>query len=130
MVAKSRGPCYDIAELVADCLVPGKVIVRTRARETAKEYGFSTQARIVSFISTGAFEKLEHDNTDEIDFGTDAGITFDAYTFKIGPKPVYIAFYKRLAGIWVVKSFHPPEKGPMAPNLTYHAFEALEVLKK
>jgi hypothetical protein len=106
------------------------VFVRKTAREGAKHFGFETQTRIIGFVSTGVFEEIEHDNTDNLDFGPDLGIPFDAYIFKIGPKYVYFAFYKRPNDIWVIKSFHPPEKGGKAAPLSHSPFIALEGLKK
>lgn len=130
MVARSRGPCYDISDFVRDCATPGRVIVRKTAREDAKHFGFETQTRIIDFVSIGVFEEIEHDNTDELDLGPDAGITFDAYIFRIGPKYVYFAFYKKPTGIWVIKSFHIPQTGDKAPPLSHAPFKILEGLKK
>jgi hypothetical protein len=130
MVARPRGPCYNISDLVRDCSVPGRVIVRKTAREEAKQFGFETQTRIIEFVSNGVFDEIDRDNTDKLDFGPDTGILFDAYIFRIGPKYVYFAFYKRHTGIWVIKSFHPPEIGDKAPPLFYAPFKSLEGLKK
>lgn len=130
MVARSRGPCYDISDLVRDCSFPGRVIVRKTARESAKQhFDLITQERIIDFVSNGVFEEIEYENTDEIDEGSDSGATFDAHIFRIGPKHVYFAFYKRSNGIWVIKSFHPPEYGNKAPLLSHNPFASLEVLK-
>lgn len=130
MVARSRRLCYDFSELIADCSVPGRVFVRKKAKDHAKcHYNLETESRILGFLSLDDFPEIEHDNTDVLDEGPDAGITFDAYTFKIGQKYVYFAFYRRPNGKWVVKSFHPPEVGDKAPSLCNNAFKLLENLK-
>lgn len=122
MVVRSRGPCYDISDLVKDCSTPGKVVVRKKARQDAKCYGFETQQRIIDFVSNDVFEDLEHQNTDVLDHEPDKGTAFDAYVFRIGPKYVYFAFFKRPNGMWVIKSFHPPQVGEHASPLSHTPF--------
>jgi hypothetical protein len=108
----------------------GRVFVKKDAREDAKNFGFLTQSNILSFISVGVFEDLKHENTEHLDLGPDAGITFDAYTFRVGPKYVYFAFYKRQNSTWVIKSFHTPSHGEKAPSLSHTPFAMLEELLK
>ena len=130
-MTRSRGNFYNIKNLVKDCKKPNRVKVMKRAKDDAKEhYGLETEARIISFIAVGEFTDILHDNTDELDHDPDAGTTFDAYTFKIGSKSVYFAFYKRHTDIWIVKSFHPPEHGERAQPLRNSPFTLLERLKQ
>jgi hypothetical protein len=130
MVARHRTPFYKLSELVKACSLPGKVFVRKDAKEDAKSFGFDTQDRLLRFIANNVFEDLKHENTDELDFGQDVGTTFDAYLFRVGPKYVYFAFYKKQSGVWIIKSFHTPTVGESAPSLSHSPFAMLEELKK
>jgi hypothetical protein len=127
MVARSRKRHYKLEELYAACLSPGKVRVTGRAKRQAAEcFNLEDEATILGFISLGDLQGLVHQNTDELDNGPDAGVTFDAYLFKIGPDSVYFAFYQRPStGVWIIKSFHPPDHGPDAPSLSYKPFGQL-----
>lgn len=129
MVARSRGPCYKLSELIKACKTKGKVFVRKQARADAKKFfNLETDFKVFAFVATGVFEGIEHENTNELDSDPDKGTTFDAYIFRIGPvKHVYFAFYKRANGTWVIKSFHPPEVGSKVP---FHLpFESLKEIK-
>ena len=130
MVARSSGSYYKFADFICDCEVSGRVIIRKNALQDAKQFGFETQSRVLDFLSSGELEDLTHDNTECLDSGTDAGSPFDAYTFRIGPKCVYLAFYKRQNGVWVIKSFHSPDFGEKATSLSHTPFACLEVLTK
>lgn len=132
MVAKSLGPFYKLSDFVRDCSTPGKAFVRKSAKADAKcFFDFETQERILSFLSKGDFDDIEHQNSDMLDHDPDKGTPFDAYQFKIGPKYVYFAFYQRGNGNWVIKSFHPPHVGEKAPQLSHTPFKnVLERLKK
>ena len=103
-MTRAREICYDLEELIADCAT-NKVSVTKQAREDAKEhYSLMDQAQILDFLSMGDFknQELDHDSTDELDKGNDAGTTFDAYTFRMGLKKyVYFAFYRRRNGFWI-----------------------------
>ncbi len=124
-MTRAREICYDLEELIADCAT-NKVSVTKQAREDAKEhYSLMDQAQILDFLSMGDFknQELDHDSTDELDKGNDAGTTFDAYTFRMGLKKyVYFAFYRRRNGFWIVKSFHPPQKGKRTAVLSHTPF--------
>jgi hypothetical protein len=130
MVARSSGPYYNLPEMIGDCAVSGRVIIRKDALKDARQFGLDTQARVLDFLSAGVLEDLTHDNTECLDSGGDAGTLFDAYIFKSGPKFVYFAFYRRHNGVWVIKSFHSPDFGEKAPSLSHTPFACLEVLKK
>lgn len=130
MVARSRGPYYQLADIVKSCSVPGKVHPRKKAKDDAKNFGFETGKRIIEFISLGVFEDIEFDNSDVLDHEPDKGTPFDAYTLRIGPKYVYFAFYRRPNGTWIIKSFHTPNVGEKAPQLSQSPFKILEGLKK
>lgn len=130
MVARSRGPYYHLSDIVKSCSVPGMVHVRKKATDDAQNFGFETATRIIEFISIGVFEDIELDNSDVLDHEPDKGTPFDAYIFRIGPKHVYFAFYKRPNGTWIIKSFHTPNIGEKAPQLSHSPFNLLEGLKK
>jgi len=128
MLARHHDKKYDINKLIKACKKSGKVAVRKKAQDDAKLLGFATQSHILSFLSKGELEDLEHDNTAELNDGPDAGTTFDAYSFRVGPKYIYIAFYQRPNGVWIVKSFHEPRVGGRAPSLSHTPFAGLEEL--
>lgn len=130
MVARPRGPYYLLSDIVKSCSIPGKVRARKKAREDAKYFGFETETRIIQFLSLGDFEDIEHNNSDVLDHDPDKGTPFDAYIFRIGPKYVYFAFYQRPNGTWIIKSFHTPQVGDKAPQLSHSPFKLLEGLKK
>jgi hypothetical protein len=106
------------------------VHVTKKAKDDAKGFGFETETRIINFVSIGVFEEIKHDNTDVLDHDPDKGTPFDAYTFRIGPKYVYLAFYKRPNGVWIIKSFHIPQFGNRVLPLTHSPFKLLEGLNK
>jgi hypothetical protein len=129
MVAQSRTPYYDLSDLVKSCAICGAVRVRKQAKDDAKSFGFATETRIIDFVSVGVFEDIEHNNTDVLNHDPDQGTPFDAYIFRIGPKHVYFAFYKRPNGVWIIKSFHLPQFGDKAPPLFHSPFKLLEGIK-
>lgn len=130
MSAKTKCPAYALADLLQACSIPGKVVVRKSAKEDAKKFGFDSQARILEFLAIGEFEEIELENSGTLDHGPDVGVNFDAYIFKLGTKHVYLAFYKRHTGVWVIKSFHVPSMGEKASSLSQKPFIVLERLKK
>lgn len=107
MVARSSGPFYNLHELVVDSSVEGKVFVRKDAVNDARQFGFETKTMVLRFIANGSFDEIDHDNTERLDSGPDAGTFFDAYIFRLGPKFVYFAFYKRPNGTWHSKIIPP-----------------------
>lgn len=124
MVARHRPPHYKFSELVKACralvkntAAPVKVFVTDSAIKSSEEFGLGTQRAIINFFSDNIFPEREHESTKELDGEhVDAGITCDAYYFKINPSQhIYFAFYKRRNGHWKIKSFHPPTYGPYAP---------------
>lgn len=136
MVARSRDPYYELSDLVKSCAIQSRVHLRKKlvnvtkkAKDDAKYFGLEPEPRIISFVSIGVFEEIKHDNTDILDHDPDKGTPFDAYTFRIGPKYVYLAFYKRPNGVWIIKSFHIPRFGDRVPPLTHSPFKLLEGLK-
>lgn len=130
MVVKSREPCYELSDLVKCCGTIGMVRVRKKAREDARKFGFETETRIIEFISLGVFEEIKFENSNLLDYNPDEGTPFDAYIFKIGPKYIYFSFYRRANGTWIIKSFHTPQLGDKAPELSHSPFKLLEGLKK
>lgn len=130
MTPQSHGPYYELLELCRACRNKGKVRARKKAKEDAKLFNFETEKRLIDFISIGEFEELEHQNTGELDHDPDKGIVFDAYIFRIGPKYVYFAFYRRNNGLWIIKSFHTPKVGGKASSLTHTPFKLLKDLNK
>lgn len=132
MLAKQQGPYYDLSVFVKACSAKRKIVfVRRAPRADAKSYfGLETEKRILGFLSQGEFVEIEHENTNTLDHDPDKGVVFDAYTFKIGLKFVYFAFYKRSNGTWVIKSFHPPQVGEKSPPLTHTPFTILGENKK
>jgi hypothetical protein len=131
MVVPSRPPYYELEDIVNACSNSTKVFATGKAKKAAKEhFGLQTETAILQFVHNNVFEELEHQNTDKLDKGPDAGTFFDAYIFRIGPKYVYFAFYKR-PDVWIIKSFHPPDFGDKASPLSSKPFkELLEGLQK
>lgn len=133
MVACSTGPRYDRSAFVRACSIPGGARIRKEAREDAKRYfDFETETRILGYIACGGLDdELQHDNTAPLENGPpqDIGRPVDGYTFRMGDKYVYIAFYVNFKGLWIIKSLHPPTVGERTPSLTYKAFASLEDLK-
>ncbi|MDO8947344.1 MAG: hypothetical protein Q7U88_09315 [Desulfocapsaceae bacterium] len=138
MTPQSRDPYYKLSDLVKSCAIQSRVHVRKKlvhvtkkAQDDAKGFGFVTETRIITFVSIGVFEEIKLDNTDVLDHDPDKGTPFDAYTFRIGPnKYVYLAFYQKPNGVWIIKSFHIPQFGDRTPPLTHSPFKLLEGLNK
>jgi hypothetical protein len=107
---------------------PVKVYANKKVVSDATRFGLDNQSKIIDFVSGNVFPDLEHENTNELDSDhPDAGITFDAYYFRINPSQyIYFAFYKKPNGNWIIKSFHPPTKGPHAPPLCHTPFAMLK----
>jgi len=133
MVARLRPPHYKFFDLVKACralvknkAAPVKVFVTRKAVENSEKFGLGSQSAIINFVSNNFFPEFEHTSTNELDGDhADSGIMNDAYYFKINPSQyIYFAFYKK-NGNWMIKSFHPPTKGPYAPPLSYTPFAAM-----
>lgn len=128
MVARSHGPHYDFSELIANCKIVGKVKPTKTAREDAKQhYSLMTETELLSFLAHYDFVDLELENSDQLD-KSQHHEPFDAYTFRINAKYVYLAFYQRANGLWIIKSFHPPKVGEKAPSLSHNPFGMLRGL--
>lgn len=128
MVARQHGPHYVFSVFISCCKIIGKVKPTKAAREDAKlHYNLLTESELLDFLAHYDFVDLELDNSEFLDKSQDHE-PFDAYTFRINEKYVYLAFYQRTNGLWIVKSFHPPKVGDKAPALSHNPFGALRGL--
>lgn len=129
MVARQHGPHYDFSKFISCCKVVGKVKPTKAAREDAKlHFNLLTESELLKFLACYNFDDLELDNSELLDKSQDHE-PFDAYTFRINEKFVYLAFYQRANGLWIIKSFHPPKFGDKAPSLSHNPFGKLRGLK-
>lgn len=128
MVARKHGPHYKFSKFKASCKIVGKVKPTKTAREDAKlHFNLMTETELLNFLAHNDFVDLELDNSELLDKSPDHE-PFDAYTFKINQKYAYLAFYQRANGLWIIKSFHPPEVGDKAPSLSHNPFGILRGL--
>ncbi|ABQ27515.1 hypothetical protein [Geotalea uraniireducens] len=128
MVARSHGPHYNFSKFIASCKIVGKVKPNKASREDAKlHYSLMTETELLSFLAHYDFPDLELDNSEQLDKSPNHE-PFDAYTFRINDKYVYLAFYQRSNGLWIIKSFHPPKVGDKAPSLSHNPFGVLRGL--
>lgn len=128
MVARKNGSHYDISEFIKSCGAKNLVLITTAARKDAKfHFNLYPDSRILGFIANDELLDLQFDNFNLLEKGSpqDIGKPVDAYTFCMGPKYVYIAFYKNFKDEWVIKSFHPPKFGENVPTLTHNPFGLL-----
>ena len=86
-----------------------------------------TETELLYFLAHYDFADLELDNSNQLD-KSENHEPFDAYTFSLGTKNVYLAFYQRANGLWIIKSFHPPKVGEKAPMLSHNPFGMLRGL--
>jgi hypothetical protein len=132
MVAK-RPPHYKLSTFLRACSLKRAANVRKLAMADAKKhFDLYPESELLKFIAKGRLENMKHDNTSTLDYdppnNKDVGKPVDAYTFNIGPKHGYIAFYLNFSGKWIVKSFHPPVHGPNSKDnkeLTHNPFQIL-----
>lgn len=133
MVACINGPHYNVLEFIKACKAKDAVWVWPTARNGARDsFSLFPDSKILGLIVNDKLPDRKFDNTAPLEKGPpqDIGKPVDAYTFSIGPKYVYIAFYKNFKNKWIIKSFHPPQYGERVPELTHNPFLELEELKK
>ncbi len=132
MVAK-KTPHQVLTTFTRACSLKGAVIVKKVPRRDAKDhFSLYPESMLLEFIANGGLENIKPDDTSTLDYdppnGTDVGKPVYSYTFKIGPKHGYIAFYVNSRDKWVVKSFHPPvygRHGEANKELTHNPFQKL-----
>lgn len=128
MVARKSGPYYKLSAFISACRSQGTVLIWPTARTEAKQYfSLFPDNLICGIIYNDKLPNFEFDNTANLQKGPpqDIGKPVDAYTFSIGNKYVYIAFYKSHKGKWIIKSFHPPKVGERTATLTHNPFSIL-----
>lgn len=125
MVTPKTPPYYKLSDLIEACTLRTKVSIRSKALEDAKKFGLETAIKIKEFVANGEFDEITHVSTGELNHPPDMGVTYDAYEFRLGPRYVYFAFYVRQNGMWIIKSFHEPEKGNHSVPLSHNPFLSL-----
>jgi uroporphyrinogen-III synthase len=112
------GPAYKIVDLVAACAAAfstgiGVDVFAPAVRNAREYFGLRGKVAIFDFIATGGLEDYRYKDTRPLELeGGNKGRPVDAYYFYSGPTlHGYLAFFKAISGIWIIKSFKENKEG-------------------